>query len=339
MWNSLKNSRRRAARHRTLVAIAAAALSISLFQPPAAAENSDGGKGGSVEKSPTPAAAKVESTSYQLPEYDPAPHTLSEEPPETPAPERYEDFKPGLRLLLEDLRSSRLEEEAFVNHAYAKLGYLSGVPERYRDAALPQEQRVILGMALGRELARLPHPVRQSIQNQIAHADMLAPLIARDGTQPSAHATTLAPASECGQQGNLPGEFECLHQTADFSVFYNIGGENNVDPYDGPGSTDRGDVQNNGVPNYVDRMSRSLETAWATYASLGYKPRQDADKKVAVFLGSPDMEPNAGFAQPYELADANIIHIGTKFSSGQEADEFYLPRHELFHSMQYRYIG
>ncbi|WUD72017.1 hypothetical protein OG937_10060 [Streptomyces sp. NBC_00510] len=240
---------------------------------------------------------------------------------------------------MEDLRSGRLQEEAFVNHAYAKLGYQGGVPDRYRDANLPQAQRAILGMALGRELDRLPHPVRRSVQNQMAHADLLAPLIARNQTEPSADAMALAPTGECGQQGQLPGEFECLHQTADFSVFYSVGGENNVNPYDGAGSVDQGDIQGNGVPNYVERVSRSLEVAWTTYTSLGYKPREDTDKKVAVFLGSTHVPPGVGFVQPYELADANIIHIGTKFSSGQEAEEFYLPRHELFHSMQYRYIG
>ncbi|MGW4041890.1 hypothetical protein [Streptomyces sp. NPDC004721] len=328
-----------------LAALAVASLAVTLCQPTAAAGTDDRAPGSAVEKQAAlfAPAAPFAPAAYEQPVYDPAPRTTAEEPPPTPEPESYEDFEPGVRLMLEDLRSGRLNAEAFINHAYAKLGYQGKVPARYRDKDLPQEQRTILAMILARELDRVGHPVRRSIQNRMAHADVLAPLIARQPQDVAAETAqqqaALAPLTECGQKGKLPGEFECVHQTANFSVFYSVGGENNVNPYDGAGTSAEGDVPDNGVPNYVDRMSRSLEQAWNTYTSMGFRPREDTDKKVAVFLGSTHVDPNVGFVQPYELADANIIHIGTKFSTGQEAEEFYLPRHELFHSMQYKYVG
>ncbi|WP_199547197.1 hypothetical protein [Streptomyces sp. N35] len=318
-----------------ITTLAAASLAVTLLQAPATAQPEGGDPGGAVTKSEA-VNAQAAPAPYEMPTYDPAPRTRAEEPPPRPEPESYEDFRPGLRRLLEDLRSGRLNEEAFVNHAYAKLGYQGGVPKHYRDDQLPAEQRVILGMTLGRELAGLGHPVRRSIQNRMAQADILRPLTTRRAENPAALAV---PLSECGQRGKLPGVFDCLHQSANFSVFYNAAGDNAVNPYDGPGTAAQGDVQDNGVPNYVERMTRSLEEGRKTYSSLGYAPREDHDKKVTLFLGSTHVEPGVGFVQPYELADANIIHIGTDFDSSDEAEEFYLPRHELFHSMQYKYVG
>ncbi|MBC9714824.1 hypothetical protein H9Y04_19925 [Streptomyces sp. TRM66268-LWL] len=240
------------------------------------------------------------------------------------------------------MRSGRLQEEAFVNHAYAKLGYQGGVPQRYRDESLPAQQETILAMALGRELGKLPHPVRRSVQNRLGGADELAPIIARDPEEqrPAAgdlNAALQGAAPECGPKWDS-GQ-RCTYNTANFSLIYFLGGENDTNPYDGAGNSAVGDVPGNGVPNYVDRMGRSFEYAYAAYAGLGYEPRDDHDKRVAVFIGSEHAPPGTGAVQPYEVADANVIHMGSKWSAGQEADEFYLPRHELFHSMQYKHIG
>ncbi|MEV0490531.1 hypothetical protein [Streptomyces atratus] len=264
------------------------------------------------------------------------------EPPPRPEPESYADFQPGLRLLLEDVRSGRLQEEAFVNHAYAKLGYQGGVPKRYQDESVPPQQETILAMALGRELGKLPHPVRRSVQNRLGGAAELAPVIARDPQEPQPAAGDVKAAlqgqgAECGTA--FPSGQRCTYNTANFSLIYNLGGENDTNPYDGAGNSTVGDVQGNGVPNYVDRMGRSFEVAYAKYDSLGYEPRDAGEKRVAVFIGSEHAPPGTGAVQPYEVADANVIHIGSKWSAGQEADEYYLPRHELFHSMQYKYIG
>ena len=327
MWRPVMTCPRGPTR-RALVVAAVVVLSGAFFQPYAAAGTpaADFDKNaGTTADEPVP---------YQMPAYQPKPRTRSAQPPARPAPEDYGDFVPGLRLLLEDVHVGRLSREEFVNHAYAKLGYQDGVPTRYGDATIPAEQRTILGMALGRELALLPQPVRKSMQNKIAHADLLAPLIARQ--QPP---SVKAPPTECGQRGQLPGDFDCLHNTANFTIFYSLDRVNNVNSYDGAGDTAQGDVQDNGVPNYVERVSRSFEVAWAKYASLGYRPRNDEDNKVAVMLGSTATAPRTGFVQPYEVSDSNIVHIGTQYSTGREADEFYLPRHELFHSMQYRYLG
>lgn len=310
-----------------LVVVAVAALAVAFVQPAAAQRDTadfDKNAGTAVEQ-PVP---------YQMPEYRPEPRVRSAQPPVKPPPEDYGNLAPGLRQLLEDVRSGKLSGEEFVNHAYAKLGYQGGLPTGYGDAAITAEQRSILGLSLGRELALLPQPVREGMQNEIAHADELAPFITRQQPPPAK-----APPTECGLRGQLPGDFDCLHHTANFSIFYSLDRLNNVNSYDGPGNAAQGDVQDNGVPNYVERVSRSFEVAWAKYASLGYRPRSDEDNKVAVMLGSATTPPGTGFVQPYELADANIIHIGTRFSTGREADEFYLPRHELFHSMQYRYLG
>lgn len=170
-------------RRRSLVIAAAAALSVSLFQPSVSADDAVGGAG-AVEKQSVVAAASepAESAPYEIPEYNPVPLSKGEEPPATPEPEDYADLRAtGLRLMLEDLRNGDLKEEAFINHAYAKLGYQSkGVPARYRDDALTEGEQIILGMAIGREIEKLPHPVRKSIQNRLAHAKDLQRFLKED---------------------------------------------------------------------------------------------------------------------------------------------------------------
>jgi hypothetical protein len=270
---------------------------------------------------------------------------------------------PGLRLMLEELRSGRLNEEAFVNHAYAKLGYQGhGVPARYRDADLLEEERIILGMVLGRELEKLPHPVRKSIQNRMAHADVLEPLIARDQpgsggisevpdtpapTEVHPHQVPNAAFPEC--TGWLPAgvggatTFDCVHQTPNFAVFYNVEGERSVNPDDSSAGAQPGwgDVPGNGVPNYIERMSRSLEWALRQYNALGYG-RRSPDKKIAVLIGSRLVRPidEGGSVPPPAVGGFNIIHLGSNYHGVDHkmADEFYLPRHELFHVMQYGYL-
>ncbi|MGW5179162.1 hypothetical protein ACWERY_33195 [Streptomyces sp. NPDC004082] len=348
MWRFVPGSRHRPARtassSRLLAATAALLLSVGVFQVPATADSPSGDgapvtstvDGGPTAKSALAPRSKARAE-YEVPDFDPQPLTRKQsgEAPEQPDPVSYAGFEPGIRALLEDLQSGTLNEEAFINHAYATLGYLGGVPAHYRDSAkVPQEQRQILAMVLGRELARLGHPIRDSVKHELDRADQLTPFISRSSLR-----LAPTPSTEC-QQASLPGDFQCLHQTSHFSVFYRTTGERNVDTYDGAGDPARGDVAGNGVPNYVERLSRSLEVSWTTYTSdLGYHPREDTDKKVAVFLGSPHVDSGVGFVQPYETADANIIHIGTDYGAGDEADEFYLPRHELFHTMQYGYIG
>src|SRR5262249_17948152 len=80
-----------------------------------------------------------------------SPHAPAQEEPApepTEEPEDYSQLAPGLGAMLEDLRAGRLDPAAFANHAYAKLGFLGGVPAPYRDASLTAEERTMLAMAL-----------------------------------------------------------------------------------------------------------------------------------------------------------------------------------------------
>lgn len=246
---------------------------------------------------------------------------------------------PGLKLLLEDVNSRRLNEEAFVNHGYAKLGFQGGVPKRYRDGKLTQEERVFLGMAVGRALERLPHPVRQSIRNKLARADERE-FARQEGPEAAAVAPLYdLPKEGCVNNDWFPGRgtFKCVHRTSSFLVYYNVDGTHNVDPYDGAGIAAQGDIASNGVPNYIDRTARSFEYALSGYRSLGYDWPNKGYKTV-VFIGAEHQDPGTGFVPPNALTDVSEIWIGNQFSNGDEADEFYLPRHELFHIMQYSYL-
>ncbi|WP_405931849.1 hypothetical protein [Streptomyces sp. NBC_00827] len=358
-------------RRRSLIIAAAAALSVSLFQPSVSADDAVGGAG-AVEKQSVVAAASepAESAPYEIPEYNPVPLNKGEEPSATPEPEDYADLRAtGLRLMLEDLRNGDLKEEAFINHAYAKLGYQSkGVPARYRDDALTEGERIILGMAIGREIEKLPHPVRKSIQNRLAHAKDLQRFLKEDpkddltdgsteestdesavgqsasAQESSGDVSVLAAPVECG--GFLPAGvggavvFDCAHQMDDFVIFYNIEGSRSVDPDDDAVGADltRGDIPENGVPNYIDRLDRSFRVALTKFHGLGYE-EQDPDQKIAVLIGSRLVDRGVGFVPPPQVAGANVIHIGGDFNeSGLSSNEFYLPRHELFHVMQYKHI-
>ncbi|MFF3878411.1 DUF6055 domain-containing protein [Streptomyces sp. NPDC001978] len=308
-----------------------------------------GGDGGPVAKDAGTAATGIQAadTPDEPKGYDPDRVTADNASAVEEEPEDYSGYPPGMRRMLEDLRSGVLESEAFINHGYAKLGFLGGVPEQYRDTvALNPEEYGFLSMVVGRELEKLPHPVRQSIINRSTQANRLKKPVGLVSSQQTAEATATAntidimaatPVEGCGNKLSYfgRGDFTCYHEDPNFQIWFNKGGSYGVDPDDTSTNYAVGDVPGNGIPNYIDRTMRSLESALATYrTTLGYKQAQD-QYKIQVFIGPDAMhdKPNSGgFAVPPTLTDAAEIWTGHK------VDEFYTPRHELFHVMQYGYL-
>ncbi|MGH8936365.1 MAG: hypothetical protein ACRDXD_08925 [Acidimicrobiia bacterium] len=106
----------------------------------------------------------------------------------------------------------------------------------------------------------------------------------------------------------------CHHSTEHFRITYTLPGFlGGVPAEDGDG---------NQVPDYVDNVAASLESAWTTYFDLGY-PAPTVTIEVSITGAVPD---GRGVAPPTN--DIVLSNVGA---------EHYLPRHELFHIFQWEY--
>ncbi len=122
---------------------------------------------------------------------------------------------------------------------------------------------------------------------------------------------------ECVEQVGflqLPSVF-CHHSTPHFRITYTLlpGFLGGVPTQDGDG---------NQVPDYVDNVAASLESAWTTYTGLGYT----APAVTIEVTITRTLEDGAGAAPP-----TNDIILSNV------AGEHYLPRHELFHVFQWEF--
>ncbi len=261
----------------------------------------------------------------------------------------YSHFSPGLRALLEDVHDGTLNEEAFVNHGYAKLGWQGDLPDRYRDDSITDQERTVLGLAVDSVQEQLPNDVRNGIRNRITNYafDETRPreqardvpkgwAKTKDGqeeTQKSelALAPTAVPFKQCGLDLNAGGigRFKCRHSTPNFEIWYNLDGDRPVDDYDGPVTNFREGIANDGIPNYIQRAAVSFEMALDTYTSLGY--RRPTSDKILVIFGPQGSGATDGFTPPSDILGRSAIFMGN------HADEWSTARHETFHVMQYAY--
>lgn len=259
----------------------------------------------------------------------------------------YSQFSPGLRALLEDVRDGRLNEQPFVNHGYAKLGWQGNPPRRYRDDSITDQERAVLGLAIEEVLERLPNPVRNGIRNRVTNhafdesrpqeqSRVVPPGWARtsegiEATQRGEAAALAVPPAQCGQRLRLAaiGDFSCRHLTANFEIWYNLDGSRPVDSYDGPVSDFREGIADDGIPNYIQRLAVSFEMALDTYTALGY--RRPSSDKILALLGPEGAQPHDGFTPPTDIIGRSTIFMG------HQADEWSTARHEVFHVMQYAY--
>lgn len=149
---------------------------------------------------------------------------------------------------------------------------------------------------------------------------------------------------------NVPradGGFECNLTTEHFSIKYHISDDpddtGDVPQVDALGEADvycdalpPCDAGADGVPDLVNQIAGSLESAWRTYEEeLGYPNRLGASQKAPVdihdlphdggqVLTLPGQGPG-GMHETIELDPVNTAPI-------------YLARHELFHFFQYAYV-
>lgn len=255
---------------------------------------------------------------------------LAEVPADQHPRDDYTKLAPGLRALLEDVRDGTLNEQAFVNHGYAKLGFQgNNPPQRYRDESLTEQEHAFLALVVNDVLQKLPHGVRNGIVNRITKGAFDSPPAAQE---PSI--TALVPGfAQCDKDLNLAwvGRWKCKHSTPNFEIWYNVDGDRPVDTDDGPVPHWTYGIPGDGIPNYIQRAAGQLEVALYDYANLGYK-RPNNDPIVVLYGSSRGGEKDA-FTPPTSLLGArNTIWMGNK------ADEWSTPRHEVFHVHQYAYM-
>ncbi|GAA2214480.1 hypothetical protein GCM10009850_099450 [Nonomuraea monospora] len=259
----------------------------------------------------------------------------------------YSQFSPGLRALLEDVRDGRLNEQPFVNHGYAKLGWQGNPPQRYRDDHITEQERAVLGLAIDSVMERLPHSVRNGIRNRVAnHAfdedkprEQARPVPQGwattgegiEATQRGEAAALAVPPVQCGQnlRAGAIGTFHCRHLTAGFEIWYNLDGPRPVNSYDGAVTDFREGIADDGIPNYIQRAAVSFEMALDTYTALGY--RRPGTDKILVVFGPEGAGAHDGFTPPTDLIGRSSIFMG------HQADEWSTARHEVFHVIQYAY--
>lgn len=131
----------------------------------------------------------------------------------------------------------------------------------------------------------------------------------------------------------------CEHTSTHFRIKYVLGGG----PQAGPDDVDPTDVENenltatgcdmpdhcNGVPDYIDRISKALEESWRTYTvALGYDEPVGANPLLDVSIHS-----FAGGAGGQVIPPAYVIEI-----TNASLHPMHVARHEFFHRVQYMYL-
>lgn len=119
--------------------------------------------------------------------------------------------------------------------------------------------------------------------------------------------------------------FGCMAVTAHFRVYYSL---KSTDASNGiPDKT----TSASGIPDYLSHVTGSLEEAYNLYAGQGYlQPKGQVTVLLTGLWGA--MGDGAGVTPPPVGGRQTII-------MDNQDGEFYLPRHELFHAFQYRYIA
>lgn len=105
-----------------------------------------------------------------------------------------------------------------------------------------------------------------------------------------------------------------------------------------PGAAPSGVVKlrKNRTPDFVDRVHFALEEAYSDYVALGYK--SPLANPISVFIGDPPCAGTCGgFVSPLPQHSIYLAPPPSPSRSEATFDEFYLPRHELFHHFQFQY--
>lgn len=118
--------------------------------------------------------------------------------------------------------------------------------------------------------------------------------------------------------------FDCEVKSFEFTIDYSLASN---DPVNGVSTID---ANHNQIPDYIDNMLRSLTEAYVTYARMGYSTPPPVTVFVSSFYGA--MKAGNAFTPPPIGGRQYIVADNT-------GTEIYIPRHELFHAFQWRYIA
>jgi len=111
---------------------------------------------------------------------------------------------------------------------------------------------------------------------------------------------------------------ECTYTTDHFEIRYSVLG---LFPMPPEGAED------DGVPDYVENVGENLESSWTEYRGLDYD-YPDEKLPIHVQIGLDFLPAGAGLVLPDQTIRLSNVDGDT-----------YLPRHELFHVLQYEFGG
>jgi hypothetical protein len=171
-----------------------------------------------------------------------------------------------------------------------------------------------------------------------------------EGPQGFATLQASSPWPECVETpsgvAGFPDYLLCTHDTGGFVITYQLpqglfpaNGVAEVDDYHRVGTLvipcDETCKQASGyvaVPDYVDRVAAALEHGWNIYQGLGFD-MPPLPVKVTIMKARAHVYPTS--------LQLGVIEVGWKptIVVNNRNDQFSTPRHELFHMVQYEYVG
>ncbi|MEW2144912.1 hypothetical protein AB0869_19080 [Micromonospora vinacea] len=249
----------------------------------------------------------------------PRPKPFKEAPPSTAPHEAVTppDFGPNERILSAYHRGKLSRDDA-VRYGLTALRSPRAVPDHLRQTgAIRDPQRYLTYLSM----------LAASVEPEAAR--MIAPDVAAPAAAPAA-----AGYDDCAAQpyDYLGVTYRCRASAGEFLILFNIAGAGR------PGIP--ADYHSNGRAKAVQHLLNSLAIAVDEYREMGYPlPVRDGKPWVLVYgvdeipvVGDVGLKIDAPFVLPVGLNQQATILV----PNGQ-TDWDYLPRHELFHVMQYQY--
>ncbi|MFI6881589.1 hypothetical protein [Streptosporangium canum] len=290
--------------------------------------------GAVAESAPTPSPTST-SPAPLIPDGAPKPYVHIERPESETHRKlaaRKPDFGPEDKIS-RAWAAGRISVDEYIRHSVERVFNPPAVPRELRsDKAFPEGAGLQLGYALSLADQATPE-TRAWIEAFLKPQRAPSPDPGR--------ARAAAAWTECGGgDGTWYGKpFACEHQvltTKPIKIYYNIDGL--VAGRDGVAAAD---ANSNGIPDAIDVMARSFESAWKLYESWGYEGITGLT--VNVYLGF-DVNDNPGLTFPTgDLFQTGPL-IFLKNDPAEQAGGYspgryeYLAYHELFHAFQYHYL-
>ena len=216
----------------------------------------------------------------------------------------------------------------------------------YHRGKLSRDDAVRYGLTALRSPRAVPAHLRQTgairdPQRYLTYLSMLAANVEPEAARmiaPDVAAPAAAPAAagydDCAAEpfDYLGVTYRCRASAGEFLILFNIAGAGR------PGIP--ADYHSNGRAKAVQHLLNSLAIAVDEYREMGYPlPVRDGKPWVLVYgvdqipvVGGLGLEIDAPFVLPFGLNQQATMLV----PNGQD-DWDYLPRHELFHVMQYQY--